>query len=167
MNNKRPRIKVPFETVDIIIEFISITLLILMWVYCIVNYMELPDTIATHFNGAGEPDGYGSKQTVWVIPIIATVMYIGLFILNKYPHMHNYMVNITEENALKNYKFSTRIVRVVNFLCVLLMTYITYMIVESAFGKQFNLGTWFVPVVIGVSIILPIIIFVYMRKMNK
>ena len=167
MDNKRPRIKVPFETVDVIIEFISITLLILMWVYCIVNYMELPDTIATHFNGAGEPDGYGSKQTVWVIPIIATVMYIGLFILNKYPHTHNYMVNITEENALKNYKFSTRIVRVVNFLCVLLMTYITYMIVESAFGKQFNLGTWFVPLVIGVSIILPIIMFVYMRKMNK
>lgn len=167
MDNKRPRIKVPFETVDVIIEFISITLLILMWVYCIVNYMELPDTIATHFNGAGEPDGYGSRQTVWIIPIIATVMYIGFFILNKYPHMHNYMVNITEENALKNYKFSTRIVRVVNFLCVLLMTYITYMIVESAFGKQFNLGTWFVPLVIGVSIILPIIMFVYMRKMNK
>jgi len=167
MDNKRPRIKVPFETVDVIIEFISITLLILMWVYCIVNYMELPDTIATHFNGAGEPNGYGSRQTVWIIPIIATVMYIGLFILNKYPHTHNYMVNITEENALKNYKFSTRIVRVVNFLCVLLMTYITYMIVESAFGKQFNLGTWFVPLVIGVSIILPIIMFVYMRKMNK
>lgn len=167
MDNKRPRIKVPFETVDVIIEFISITLLILMWVYCIVNYMELPDTIATHFNRAGEPDDFGSKQTVWIIPIIATVMYIGLFMLNKYPHMHNYMVNITEENALKNYKFSTRIVRVVNFLCVMLMTYITYMIVESAFGKQFNLGTWFVPVVIGVSIILPIIIFVYMRKMNK
>ena len=167
MDNKRPRIKVPFETVDVIIEFISITLLILMWVYCIVNYMELPDTIATHFNGAGEPNGYGSRQTVWIIPIIATAMYIGLFILNKYPHTYNYMVNITEENALKNYKFSTRIVRVVNFLCVLLMTYITYMIVESAFGKQFNLGTWFVPVVISVSIILPIIIFVYMRKMNK
>ena len=167
MNNKRPRIKVPFETVDVIIELISVTLLILMWVYCIVNYMELPDTIATHFNGAGEPDGFGSKQTVWIIPIIATVMYIGLFFLNKYPHMHNYMVNITEENALKNYKFSTRIVRIVNFLCVLLMIYITYMIVESAFGKQFNLGTWFVPIVISVSIILPIIIFVYMRKLNK
>jgi len=167
MNNQRPRIKVPFETVDVIIELISVTLLILMWVYCIINYVELPDTIATHFNGAGEPDGFGSKQTIWIIPIIATVMYIGLFILNKYPHIHNYMVNITEENALKNYKFSTRIVRIVNFLCVLLMTYITYMIVESAFGKQFNLGTWFVPIVIGVSIILPIIIFVYMRKLNK
>jgi uncharacterized membrane protein len=167
MNTKRPRIKVPFETVDIIVELISITLLILMWGYCIINYFELPDTIATHFNAVGEPDDFGSKQTIWIIPIVASVMYIGLFILNKYPHIHNYMINITDENALKNYRFSTRIVRVVNFLCVLLMTYITYMIVESAFGKQFNLGTWFVPIVIGVSIILPIIIFVYMRKLNK
>ncbi|WP_347924697.1 DUF1648 domain-containing protein [Pontimicrobium sp. SW4] len=167
MNNKRPRIKVSFETVDIVIELISITLLILMWCYCIINYFDLPDTIATHFNGTGEPDGYGNKLTIWIIPVIATVIYVGLFILNKYPHMHNYMVNITEENALKNYRFSTRVLRVVNFLCVLLMTYVTYMIVESAFGKQFNLGTWFVPVVIGISVILPIVLIVYMKKMNK
>ncbi len=167
MNNKRPRIKVPFKTVDIIIEFTSITLLVLMWSYCVVNYFDLPDTIATHFNATGEPDGYGSKHTVWIIPIVATVMYVGLFVLNKYPHIHNYMVNITEDNALKNYRFSTRTVRIVNFLCVLLMTYITYMIVESAFGKQFNLGTWFVPIVVGVSIILPIVLIVYMRKLNK
>ena len=167
MNNKRPRIKVPFETVDIIIDFVSVTLLILMWCYCIINYMDLPDTIATHFNAEGKPDGFGSKQTTWVIPIIATIIYIGLFILNKYPHMHNYMVNITEENALKNYQFSTRTLRVVNFLCVLLLAYITYMIVESAYGKQFNLGTWFVPIVVSVSIILPIVLIIYMRKLNK
>ncbi len=167
MNTKRPRIKVPFETVDVIIEGVSITLLILMWCYCIINYMELPETIPTHFNAAGEPDAYGSKHTIWIIPLIATVLYIGMFIINKYPHIHNYMVNITEDNALKNYRFSTRTLRIVNFLCVLLMTYITYMIIESAFGKQFNLGTWFVPVVIGVSVVLPIILFVYMKKLNK
>ena len=167
MNTKRPRIKVPFKTVDIIVELISITLLILMWGYCIINYFELPDTIATHFNAVGEPNGFGSKQTIWIIPIVATVMYIGLFILNKYPHMHNYMINITEENALKNYRFSTRVLRIVNFLCVLLLTYITYMIIESAFGKKFELGSWFVPVVVGVSVVLPIIMLVYMRKLNK
>jgi len=77
------------------------------------------------------------------------------------------MVNITEENALKNYRLSTRVLRIVNFFCVLLMTYITYMIIESAFGKQFKLGNWFVPTVIALSIISPIILFVYMRKLNK
>jgi len=77
------------------------------------------------------------------------------------------MVNITEENALKNYRFSTRVVRVVNFLCVLLLAYITYMIIESAFGKQYNLGTWFVPLLIGFSIVFPIVLIIYMRKLNK
>lgn len=167
MKSERPRIKVPFEAVDIIIEIASITLLILMWCYSIVNYTELPDTIATHFNASGEPDGFGSKNTIWLIPTIATVMYIGLFILNKYPHIHNYMVNITEENALKNYRFSTRVVRIVNFLSALLMAYITYMIVESALGTKLEIGSWFIPVVIGFSILLPIILIIYMKKINK
>lgn len=167
MNSNRPRINVPYQTVDIIIEFTSIALLILMWSYCILSFSKLPETIATHFNGSGEPDGFGNKHSIWIIPIIGTVTYIGLFIVNKYPHIHNYMVNITEENALKNYRFSTRVLRIVNFLCAILMAYITYMIVESAFGKQFNLGTWFVPVVVGVSIILPIVLMIYMRKLNK
>jgi uncharacterized membrane protein len=167
MKNKRPRIKVPFEGVDIVIEIASITLLILMWSYCMINFSELPDTIATHFNATGVPDNYGSKHTIWIIPIITTVMYIGLFILNKYPHLHNYMVNITEENALKNYRFSTRLLRVINFLCVLLMAYITYMIIKSAFGTKLTMSSWFLPLVIGTSVILPIILIVYMKKMNK
>lgn len=167
MKNDRPRIKVPFEAVDIIIEIASITLLILMWSYCIIKFSALPDTIATHFNAAGIPDDFGSKHTIWIIPIIASVMYVGMFILNKYPHIHNYMVNITEENALKNYRFSTRLLRIVNFLCVFLMTYITYMIIESAFGTKLKMGNWFVPLVIGSSIILPIVLIIYMKKMNK
>jgi uncharacterized membrane protein len=167
MKNERPRIKVPFEAVDIIVEFMSITLIILMWTYCIYNFNALPETIATHFNAAGEPDGFGSKQTIWIIPILSTVLYSGLFILNQFPHIHNYMVNITEENALKNYRFSTRLLRVVNFLCVLLMAYITYMIIESALGAKLKMGSWFFPVVICTSIILPIILIIYIKKMNK
>lgn len=167
MSNSRPHIKVPYETIDIIIEFISITLLILMWLYCVINYIYLPDTIATHFDGVGKPDGYGSKLTIWIIPIISTAIYLGLLILNKYPHMHNYMVNINPENVLKNYRFSTRTLRVTNLLCALLMAYITYMIVESALGKQFNLGAWFVPIVVSSSIVLPIVLIVCIKKLNK
>lgn len=167
MKNDRPRIKVPFEAVDIIIEIASITLLILMWSYCIAKFSALPDTIATHFNAAGIPDDYGSKHTIWIIPIIASVMYIGLYILNKYPHIHNYMVNITEENALKNYKFNTRLLRIVNFLCVFIMAYITYMTIESAFGTKLKMGSWFIPLVLGTSIVLPIILIIYMIKINK
>lgn len=167
MKNERPRIKVPYEAIDIIIEFMSITLLILMWSYCIMNYTDLPDTIATHFDGSGNPDGFGSKQTVWMIPSIAIVLYIGMFIVNKYPHIHKYMVNINEDNALKNYRFSTRLLRVVNFLSMLLMGYITYMIIVSANGEKLEIGSWFIPLIIGSSIVLPIILLIYMKTLNK
>jgi uncharacterized membrane protein len=138
-----------------------------MWTYSIVNYTDLPDTIATHFDGSGNPDGFDSKQSIWLIPSIATVLYIGMVIINNYPHIHNYMVAITEENALKNYRFSTRLLRVVNFLSMLLMAYITYMIIASAHGEKLVMGSWFIPIILGVSIILPIILIIYMKTLNK
>ena len=70
MKNDRPRIKVPFEAVDIIIEIASITLLILMWSYCIAKCSFLPYTIATHFNADGIPDDTGSQHTITTNPII-------------------------------------------------------------------------------------------------
>lgn len=167
MQNNRPKIEVPFQTIDVLIELLSITLIILSWVFVSLEFNALPDTIASHFNGKGQPDGYSSKSFILILPILATLMYIGLFILNKFPHMHNYMVNISEDNALKNYRFSTRVLRIVNFFVVLLFSYITYTIISSAKGNTLTLGKWFLPVVISVSVILPIGLIVYQRKINK
>lgn len=167
MNKDRPRIKVPFQGFDIVLELISISLLLLMWVYLIIEYQNLPKIIASHFNAKGEPDSYSNKMYLWFIPILSTGMYIGLFILNKYPHIHNYMVNITEENALKNYQFSTRIVRVVNTLTIIMFVYIIYYIVQSVKQHEIQFSNWFLPIVISFSILLPIGIFLYNRKLNK
>ena len=46
------------------------------------------------------------------------------------------------------------------------MVNITYIIVESSFGKELKIGSWFIQIVIGLSI-LPIILLVQMRKLNK
>ena len=153
--NNRPKIKVPFEPIDIIVEVISMTLLLLMLIYTIIEYKHLPETIPTHFNAQGIADDYSDKSMIWGLPILGIVMYAGLFIVNKFPHVHNYMVNITEENALKNYRFSTRLVRGVNFFTVVLFAYIQYTIIASAKGESITLGSWFLPIVIGMSILLP------------
>jgi len=164
---KRPKIKVPLQQLDIVLELVTISLLLLTCIYAIVQYSNLPETIPTHFNAAGEADDFGHKSSIFFIPAIGIALYLLLFILNKYPHMHNYMVNITEENALKNYRFSTRILRFVNVFCVTLMAYITFVIIKSSEGEKFAIGKWFLPVVIGISAILPIILIVYMKKLNK
>ena len=165
--SNRPRLKVPFQTVDVVLELISITLLLLIIGMTIYEYSSLPETIPTHFNAKGEADNFGHRMTVWWIPGIAVMMYIGLFIINRYPHMHNYMVNITPENALKNYRFSTRIVRIVNLYTLAIFGVICYTIIAKAKGGNFSLGTWFLPAIISSSVLLPIFVLVYHRKINK
>lgn len=167
MYNDRPKIKVPYESLDYVMELASIALLILMWAYAIVEYTSLPDIIPTHFNSAGIADDYGSKSTIFIIPIIGSLTYILLFALNLYPHIHNYSVNITSENALKNYRFSTRFLRTVNVLMCMLFAYITYHIVESATAEQNGIGTYFLPVIIGISVLLPVFGLYYQSKINR
>ena len=70
MESNRPRVKVPLESIDIILELLSITCILLMWIYLIVEYPKLPDTIASHFNAKGEADGYSNKVYLWFVPLI-------------------------------------------------------------------------------------------------
>lgn len=167
MKTDRPKIQVSFQTVDIAIELASIALLLLMWLHAITEYSNLPETITTHFNGSGKADDYSSKAFIWLLPIIGTLLFAGLFILNRFPHLHNYTVNITDKNALQQYRFSTRLLRIVNFLCALLMAYISYHIISGAADESSSLGSGFLFVVIGASTLLPIVIFVYQKKLKK
>lgn len=167
MKTNRPKIEVPFQPLDIIVDLISVTLFVLIIVYTAINYGDLADTIATHFNGKGDANGFSDKIYVWLLPAIGIVTFVLLFVLNKYPHIHNYMVNITEDNALKNYRFSTRILRFTNLFVAIIFAFIQYMMVEQGKGNDIGLGSWFTPVIIGVSIILPILIVIYQQKINK
>ena len=167
MKTNRPKIEVSFEPLDRIVDLMSLALLSLIMVYTAINYGDLAETIPTHFNGKGVADGYGDKMYVWLLPAIGIITFVLLFVLNKYPHIHNYMVNITEENALKNYRLSTRIVRFTNLFVAILFAYIQYMMVEQGKGNAIGFGSWFTPVIIGISIILPIFIIVYQQKINK
>lgn len=165
--NDRPKIKIPFEPIDIIIELVSIALLIFMWSHVMANFNDLPETIASHFNAKGLPDGYSSKQFLWFLPGLATLLYAGICWINRYPHLHNYMINITEKNAFELYRTSTKTLRVVNMLCVLLFAYISYNIVEGAKNEYSGLGWAFFYVIITVSILLPIVLIVYQLKLKK
>ncbi|MBO3116785.1 DUF1648 domain-containing protein [Winogradskyella sp. DF17] len=167
MPNERPRISIPLTPPDIVVELASVAILILMLIHTIIEYPNLPDTIASHFNAKGEADGYSDKVFLWFIPCLSIGMYAGLFFLNKHPHLHNYMVNITEENALKQYSFSTKVLRVVNFLTVLMFGYINFKIIEGAQNGSSDLGMGFLITVIAGSIILPIFIVIYQRQLNK
>jgi len=167
MRSERPKIKIPFQPIDVAIEAASIGFLLFMWLHLFLEFSSLPDSVPSHFNAKGEPDNYSHKSFLFFLPALSTVIYLSLFILNKYPHLHNYMVNITTKNAFKNYQFSSRVLRIVNFLCVLMFTYINYQIIVGAKENTSSLGMGFIITVLIASLLLPIILLIYQKKLNN
>ena len=106
MHKNRPRLKIPLESFDIILELITLSTLLILWICVFAHYASLPEIIPTHFNLQGEIDGTGGKDSIWLLMTITTIIAIGMYVLTKYPHVHNYLVEITEENAAHNYKIS-------------------------------------------------------------
>lgn len=100
---QRPIIKLELTTTDKAIELLSWISIMAIWLLTIISYTNLPDIIPTHYNAEGDADGFGGKRMILIEPIIATFIFFGMTILNKFPHTYNYLTEITTENALKHY----------------------------------------------------------------
>lgn len=108
---RRAHVKLEITGLDIVLEFVGWALFLLLWIFVGTSYTSLPDTVPTHFNGALEPDGHGSRSSILVLCSIGSLLFIGMSILNRYPDKFNYPVKITEENAVRQYGNLTRMVR--------------------------------------------------------
>lgn len=163
---KRPRITLKLTTIDILLEIIGWSLLAFLWFLTLSEYSRLPQTIATHFNSSGKIDDYGNKDTIFLLPIITTVMFVGLTILNRFPHLFNYATEITEENAERQYKNATKLLRFLKLSIVLIFTFIAYRTQEIAKGNAVDLGKWFLPVAIAL-VQIPLFYFLIQSFKNE
>jgi len=143
---ERPKIKIDLDISDYIIESIGATFLVLMIGWPLYYFNELPEIIPRHFNAAGEPDGYSQKKIIWTLPAIGLVIYIGMFFLNKFPHIFNYLKEITKENAERQYRIATKLIRTINMLIAVSFFYIGFGTIQTALNEQDGLGKFFLPI---------------------
>ena len=143
--NSRPRLVITPKRLDTILGFATFILLALMWILVIWNYSSLPSIIPIHFNLKGEVDGYGNKMTLFILPTLTSIITTSLYFLNKVPHLFNYWVEITAQNAETEYRKATRLLRWVNTVSTLLMLVIVVWVLlkvnESKQKKNNELST--------------------------
>lgn len=163
----RPKIQLRLSALDKRLELTSKIFLVVMWAFTFYAYLKSPTTIPTHFNASGQADNYGNKLTLFILPVLATIINFGLTKLNKYPQFFNYITKITEENAEKQYTTATRILRflklaiLVIFSLIILFTYLT------TIGVTNGLGFWFLPLTSGLLLILATISISQSFKKNN
>ena len=132
MTQERPKLNIPLTQSARLLEVLAIVGLLAFWGLTIYFYPHLPETIPVHFNFKGEIDDYGHKKTLWILPIIATLLYALLTIFNRYPHMLNYPVQITTANAERYYTKSTKLLRIIKLLVVIVFLLIEWIMIQAA-----------------------------------
>lgn len=145
--------------IDKAVEIIGGVALLTIWVLVISNYSSLPETIPTHYNGVGNADGFGNKTNILILPLIASILFVGITIINKFPYIFNYPTQITLENALRQYTNATRMLRFMKLIFVILFGLFTFKTIQGANGQSFGHGVWFLPLTLGL-IFIPLTYFI-------
>ena len=103
---------------------------------------------------------------ILALSIISTLIFIGLTVLNKYPQLFNYPSEITKENALYQYTNASRMIRFLKFIIMIIFGLIIFKTTQNANGNTDGLGTWFLPLTMGM-IFIPIIYFLINTNKKK
>lgn len=162
----RPKIKLTLSPLDNAFELTGKIFLVVMWGLTVYTFFKLPTTIPIHFNASGRADGYGNKITLLFLPVLATLLYVGLTQLNKYPHIFNYMVDITEENAPRQYAIATRILRFIKVAILLIFSLVILFVYLTIIGVTNGLGSWFLPFTLALFLV-PVIITISQSLKKK
>lgn len=128
MKSGRPKIEVKRTFIDWIVDGFIILALVYLWIFVSARYNSLPEVIPSHFDLRGRVDGIGPRYVIWVLPVLATIIAIAIYWLNQYPHIFNYPVKITEENAGRQYRMATRLMRYLSLVTVIVFGYLTILV---------------------------------------
>lgn len=167
MPNKQPKIKIAWTAIDISLEILAVLALAALWLLLLYFYPKLPNTIPVHFDGAGKIDGYGSKILLLFEPIVASILFFGLTVLNRYPHLFNYLSPINEDNAAYQYRMATRLIRYLKLLIVLLFIFVLWTSIQAVSSQNEGLGLSFLPIFFAMVFISILFVLVKTSKNKK
>lgn len=155
--------KIERSRLDWVLEATAIAALLGIFLLLLDRWPQLPGTVPIHFNATGIPNGRASKDTLWILPLLGTVLYLILTLMAKNPYSMNIPIQVDRENPeirslLLSMTITLKAVVLLIFLCVVWFS------IDIALGNAEGLGLWFLPATIA-AIFLPMVGF--WRKLNQ
>ncbi len=126
------------KTISFALKIISFLLLIFIWIFTIINFKNLPETIPIHYNLEGIPDGFGSRGTIWFETGLSSVLFLFLMYVLKKPNFP--LLNIPQ-NIKDNPVLTEFVVSVLLLIIMLIFADINYESISNALGKTGGLSS--------------------------
>lgn len=110
------------------------TLAFLLWITYRALYgpNPLPNRIPTHFNLAGQPDGWGSPSSLLLLPAVAAGLYLLITLAGLLPARFNAPIRATAENRAQLEALSHQMLAWFKMCLVCLFTWIQWSVLDGA-----------------------------------
>ncbi|MFD3447581.1 DUF1648 domain-containing protein [Microbacteriaceae bacterium 4G12] len=132
--NSRPVLNIPRTKLEKWHDVSSILVWIAVLIYLFVVWPKLPSKVPSHVNAAGEINNWSGKGILFIMPVISLLLYVLFTFLSRYPHVFNYMKEITEENARQQYTNARLLMSWIKVEIVIWFAYISWEMVHLAKG---------------------------------
>jgi uncharacterized membrane protein len=91
----------------------------------------LPGRVPTHFDAAGNPNGWGPSSTLLFLPVMAVGLYLLISLVAQFPAVFKYPVRVTEENRARLQTLTLQMVAWLKVELVCLFAWIQWFIIQS------------------------------------
>ena len=141
----RPRPVVPVSPVERVLDIAGAMFVLAAILVPLFSYQLLPKTIPSHFGFTGKPDAWGDVHLLFILPAFSLILFLVLTVMSRYPHLYNYPVRITEENAFRQYRLARMFIAVLKTVITAIFAWLEFQTIRVAEGKSGGLGEAFLP----------------------
>ena len=149
------------EIIYLIMNIIGVLALLGSTLFVIIMWSQIPDQIPTHYNFAGEADGYGGKGSLIFIMVLAWFMFILITVLMRFPNTWNMPVKVTAENKARLYSITKAMLEVIKMLVSLLFA---VMLINAAIATPMPR---FILIALIAAMLLSIIMGIFIMYKNR
>ena len=135
------------------LETIALLLLLCTWAitaYAVAGPNHLPARIPTHFNVAGQPDGWGVPAMLWLMPVVATFIHLLMTLVARYPAAFHFPVRTGPASRRQLEAIALEMLSWLKAEVVTLFAWIQYQTIQFARNGEGVLSPFFLPAVLVV-----------------
>ena len=112
------------------------------FVYLALNWTAMPVQIPSHFGINGQPDAWGPRSHLFLLPAMALVLVTTLTIARRFSNHFNHPVRVTEENRERQRLLGLELLDELRFITATLLGYMSIQQMRTALNLTNGLGVW-------------------------
>lgn len=167
MYETRPRIRIPLTRLQWAIEVLTVGVLLALLLCVWQAWPTIPERIPHKFDISGQPIRWGGRSGLWFLPGLALVGYALMSVLQRMPHVYNYPVDLTAEEAPRLYAIGVSLIIWMKLQAVALFALLSWRQIEAALNRTSAVDAWIVPVAITLSLATSVFHVMRMRKARR